>query len=109
MSVAEWSDLFPLVEVQPLAYTPEIDEWSSATWTPSGPTIMVLPVKLTSSERYVRGKTDTKIACQFYADLPLTLTEADRLRHPTEGDFTISSVVRYTSTGMARIDAELTR
>lgn len=109
MPIEEWSDLFPVVEVQPLAKTPATDEWSSATWAPSGPAIKVLPVKLTSSERYVRGKTDTTIAYQFYAYLPLALTEADRLRHPTEGDFTISSVVRYASIGMARIDAELTR
>lgn len=69
-------------------------------------TFVAASIKMSASESFKAFGESTVVLHKLYADLPLNVTERDRLWHPEHGELNIRSVVPMPEEGLAILEAE---
>lgn len=105
MPVADWIDeasRYATVEVM-AALSDEQGGGFGRVSTPE--TFVAATVKMSASESFRAFGEVTTIAHKLFADLPVNVTEADRLYHPEHGELNIRSVKPMPEEGLAVLEA----
>lgn len=106
MPVAEWIDTperYATVEVM-AALSDEQGGGFGRVSTPE--TFVAASVKMSASESFRAFGEVTTIAHKIFLDLPISVTEADRLYHPEHGELNVRSVKPMPEEGLAILEAE---
>ncbi len=105
MPVSAWIDTperFATVEVM-AALSDEQGGGFGRVSTPE--TFVAASIKMSASETFRAFGEVTTIAHKLFIDLPVSVTEADRLYHPEHGELNIQSVKPMPEEGLAILEA----
>ncbi len=85
--------------------TPLTDEQGGG-WQRAGQTFEAVGGKMSARESFFLGQDAIKPTFFYFADLPLTITEHDRLWHPEWGELDVIEAVPIPEEGIVRLLAE---
>ena len=94
----------PYDSLQPGHY--EAQDFGPTEFVADGPPIEVKMRRLTGTELTAAGVDTAKKLYRCWTDDEVTFSEAQTLRHDTEGDLNATSIIPYPERGITIIEAE---
>lgn len=95
----------PYVTLQPAKYTPG-DYGKPGTWTNTHPAFTAKERRLTGTEKVVAGVDTAVKLYRYWTDAPVPFSEAQSLRHPTQGELNVTAITPYPERGITIIEAK---